>query len=47
MQEARETVLIERTKDGTISSKIHIKKQKIVVKELVCHALSSRYFAVK
>jgi hypothetical protein len=41
MQEARETVLIERTKDGTISSKIHIKKRKLVVKELVCHALSS------
>jgi hypothetical protein len=47
MQEARETVFIERTKDGTISSKIHIKKRKLVVKELVCHALSSIYFPVK
>ncbi|MEN9442663.1 MAG: hypothetical protein RLZ33_2740 [Bacteroidota bacterium] len=41
MQEARETVLIERTKEGTISSKFHIKKRKFVVKELVFHALSS------
>jgi hypothetical protein len=47
MQVARETVLTERTKDGTISSEIHIKKRKLVVKEIFFQAFSSRYFAVK